>query len=277
MQDRDLIAEAGAHAGHDLVGEGDLGNQHQRLASGGAGLGEGAQVDLGLAAAGDPVQQEGLGHLTLDGVADRAQGEGLILRELDRVAAVEEVVRGLEPRPLLEDDEPPPVEGAQQGRRARVAAGERSGRETLCGGGDPTQQRGLLIGPGEQTITGIAQVEAGREPHEAFVRDPRARSPLLDPALDQAVPGETRQPGVDVDPGKGARQRGPGRGSRGEMLEQRSSLAAQGVGRHGALGEGALAAKRERPGPGHPRSGAGGQRMGQRQSDRTEDLPRRIA
>ena len=61
VQHRQSVAEARAQAAEDLVGQGDLGNQHQGLPPDAKGVGHRAQVDLGLAASGHAVEQEGLG------------------------------------------------------------------------------------------------------------------------------------------------------------------------------------------------------------------------
>jgi hypothetical protein len=57
MQHHDAGAEAAPEALHQLRRQGDLRHQNQRLAAGGDGRGNDAQVHLGLAAAGDAVQQ----------------------------------------------------------------------------------------------------------------------------------------------------------------------------------------------------------------------------
>ena len=60
-----MVAETGLEARQQLRGEVDLGHQHQHLGLRVArqrGLG-GAQVDLGLAAAGGAEQQEGAGFM----------------------------------------------------------------------------------------------------------------------------------------------------------------------------------------------------------------------
>ena len=51
-------AQAGSEARQRLRGQADLGHQHQRLPAARETGGDGAQVDLGLAAAGDAVEQE---------------------------------------------------------------------------------------------------------------------------------------------------------------------------------------------------------------------------
>ena len=51
-------AEAGAEAGQGLRRQSDLRHQHQRLLAAGEAVGDRVQVDLGLAAAGDAVEQQ---------------------------------------------------------------------------------------------------------------------------------------------------------------------------------------------------------------------------
>ena len=58
VQHRDVLAEARAEARRQLRRQRDLGHQHQRAAPGRPRRGDHAQVDLGLARAGDAVQQE---------------------------------------------------------------------------------------------------------------------------------------------------------------------------------------------------------------------------
>ena len=60
VEDRDVVAEARAEAGDELRRERDLGDEHDRAAPGLARGGDGAQVHLGLAAAGDAVEEERL-------------------------------------------------------------------------------------------------------------------------------------------------------------------------------------------------------------------------
>ena len=61
MEHRDVVAEAGAEAGHELRRERDLRHEHERAPACFAARGDGAQVHLGLARAGDAVQEKTLG------------------------------------------------------------------------------------------------------------------------------------------------------------------------------------------------------------------------
>ena len=58
VEHRDVVAEARAKARHELRRQRDLGHEHERPAPGGEAGGDGAQVDLGLAGAGDAVEEE---------------------------------------------------------------------------------------------------------------------------------------------------------------------------------------------------------------------------
>ena len=58
VPDRDALAQARAQAAQELGRQGDLGHQHQAPAAARPGRLDGLQVDLGLARAGDPVQQQ---------------------------------------------------------------------------------------------------------------------------------------------------------------------------------------------------------------------------
>jgi len=55
--DNSVAAEASPHARFELRRQPDLRNQHQHLAAGGQDRRHGMQIDLGLAATGDAVQQ----------------------------------------------------------------------------------------------------------------------------------------------------------------------------------------------------------------------------
>ena len=58
VEDGQPIPEASAQTRHDLMGEGDLGNQYQGLSPRLEGLGHGPEVHLGLAAPRDTMEQE---------------------------------------------------------------------------------------------------------------------------------------------------------------------------------------------------------------------------
>ncbi|MNI53835.1 hypothetical protein D3C73_1086910 [compost metagenome] len=68
-------AETAAEACQGLRGQADFGHQHQRLPALRQAMDDRLQVDLGLAAAGHPVQQEGLEAI---GGGDRGHGLGLL-------------------------------------------------------------------------------------------------------------------------------------------------------------------------------------------------------
>jgi len=83
VENRQFVAEAAAQPREDLVGERDFGDQHERLAARGEGLGDCSQVDLGLAAARDAVQQETLAPAFANRLEDWFQRVGLVAREGD--------------------------------------------------------------------------------------------------------------------------------------------------------------------------------------------------
>ena len=66
VQDRDGVAEARHEAVDHLRRQADLGHEDQHAAPLGQRLGGGAQVDLGLAGAGDAVQEQAAGRLGAD-------------------------------------------------------------------------------------------------------------------------------------------------------------------------------------------------------------------
>ena len=61
VEQRDVVAEARAEAAGELRRQRDLRDQHQRALAGGARAGDRLEVDLGLAGAGDAVEEEGAG------------------------------------------------------------------------------------------------------------------------------------------------------------------------------------------------------------------------
>ncbi len=77
MPDRRGGAEAGGEALQELDGEGDFRQQDQGLAAGGDGGGDGFQIHLGLAGAGDAVEQRDGEGLRGDGGAKGGGGGGL--------------------------------------------------------------------------------------------------------------------------------------------------------------------------------------------------------
>jgi hypothetical protein len=79
VQHRQTVAEARAQAAENLMGQCDLGNQHQGLPPDAEGVGHRAQVDLGLAASCHAVEQEGLGAALGHRRADLAAGDALLL------------------------------------------------------------------------------------------------------------------------------------------------------------------------------------------------------
>ncbi len=75
-----VTAEAGAEAPHQLRSQGDFRHQHQGLAPPLQAGGDGPQVDLGLACAGDAVEQEGGEGCPLQGRQQLAEGGRLFRR-----------------------------------------------------------------------------------------------------------------------------------------------------------------------------------------------------
>jgi hypothetical protein len=98
-----LVAEAGGEALQERLGERDLGQQDERLASPAKRLGDRLEIDFGLARAGDSVEQEGrelgrlhrldqpvrrraLGEIELRRVVVRiGEGKGIVDRDFDRL------------------------------------------------------------------------------------------------------------------------------------------------------------------------------------------------
>jgi hypothetical protein len=87
MQNGDLSpapGETGTKAAHQLRGQGDLGNQHEGCTPPLQGIFNGPQIDFGLAAAGDAVQEEGREGAGSEGSVNGCQGGRLLGRERHR-------------------------------------------------------------------------------------------------------------------------------------------------------------------------------------------------
>ena len=81
VKDRHLAPETAAHPLDQLVGERDLRHEQDDLAAGGEGRRGGGEEDLGLAAAGDAVQEEGGVPPACHRLRDRVGGRALRRRE----------------------------------------------------------------------------------------------------------------------------------------------------------------------------------------------------
>ena len=96
-------AEARREAVHELAGERDLGQHDQRLAALLQRARDGLEVDLGLARAGDAVEQRDGEGLRIGGGAHGVGGAGLGIRRspsrVRRVGARAGAARGSPPRP----------------------------------------------------------------------------------------------------------------------------------------------------------------------------------
>ena len=84
MQDGHTVTEAGEELARHSRCERNLRHQQQRAAAPGQRGFDGAQIDLGLAGAGDAVQQERLKLFRLDGPENGR--ESFLLRGVERVA-----------------------------------------------------------------------------------------------------------------------------------------------------------------------------------------------
>ena len=147
------------------MGEGDLGNQHQRFATDPQRFAHRAQIDLGLSASGDPVQEKGLGRRLPHGRSDGFQGVRLVRCENDLSFGFQD---GLQP----------PASVAL-GRRHQAPGGEcplqsRNLGELGLEGGDrrravareTAQEIGLTGGSGQLGQRRL-QVDRRREPQNA--------------------------------------------------------------------------------------------------------------
>jgi hypothetical protein len=107
VEHRDAIAEPGADPAEQLGGEGDLGDEEDRLAARSAHLLDRAQIDLGLPGTGHAVQHEG-------GVPPRGDGDpdprkrGLLAgrgREIPRKVGKGRGMEGHRPGPQRNEQE----------------------------------------------------------------------------------------------------------------------------------------------------------------------------
>ena len=126
VQHRDRVAEAGPEPADQLRRERDLGHQEQRALALGARLGDGAQIDLGLARAGDAAEQERLRRARAHPPDDRVHRGALIDRGgrgrvgLDRLAE-ERVGRDLA---ALQRDQPLGRQAAHRDPRVAHVLGQ---------------------------------------------------------------------------------------------------------------------------------------------------------
>ncbi len=177
MEDGDGVAEAGPEAVAELRGEGDLRDEDDRPAAVVEGRGDGLEVDLGLAAAGDPVEEgdgeapagEALAELLQGGELIGGRGLGLIAGDLAEGEGIERL------GPLFGGDEP----GVDERRQENPGPGE--GRAGL-GQADPCARRkgleeveepapllapadevaeGRLVGDCAPEVVGASEVELG--------------------------------------------------------------------------------------------------------------------
>ncbi len=142
MQDGEVIAEAQLDGAGEGRHERDLGHQQDRRPPAGERLLGGPQIDLGLAGAGHPLEQERRELAGLDDGGQPAEGERLILAQMNlgalprhahHVAVEGEALDLGELAQHAERDEPP-----HHGRRAL------DGRRDLGRGGRPAQ-RGQVV------------------------------------------------------------------------------------------------------------------------------------
>jgi hypothetical protein len=184
VQDGHIVAEAGAEAGGQLGGEGDLRDQHQRAPPPLSGLGNQAQVHLRLPRPGDPLEHEGgVASPRVDqGGRERGQSLRLMLvqhrklrprpRPRSRARARPRLPHPPPPAHLVSDLDQPRADQPGHARRrlrARIAGTERAGLD------QPAQQGAVLLVerqaaplvlagglPGHQATTLVGQAHAAR-------------------------------------------------------------------------------------------------------------------
>ncbi len=133
VQHGDGVAEAGHEARDDLGRQGDLGHEDEHGAPPLERRAGGMQVDLGLARAGHPLQEQ---HRAGGRGPDRRQRGALVGRERGRLAlgADREVRRGAADRALLDGHEAARLQAPQRGQVAPGEARKRPEERTLAVG-----------------------------------------------------------------------------------------------------------------------------------------------
>ncbi len=272
VQDGQVVAEAAPQAREDLVGERDLRDQHQRLAARGEGLAHRAQVDLGLAAARHPVQQERLEARLGERVQHRRQGALLLGGELHRGRGLEGRAQDVPGRGSLHDpDEPAGGELAGEvGGRGEVLA-QRPQRRSPLGGARDRAEQGRLPRRPRELREGPVEAGARGERHHPLGARARRRGRLHGAARDEPVllqraqEGRRRLAAAALQPGGAARAVGQG----GEQLPGRTARGPRRQGLPAARGEGVP--------PAEAGGGARRERGGERDAQRTGRIGRRFA
>ncbi len=80
MEHGDAVAEASLEAPDRLGGQGDLGNQNDGSAADLQGVADSREIDLGLPAAGDPVEERGLALAPIYRLVDGGDSGALVAR-----------------------------------------------------------------------------------------------------------------------------------------------------------------------------------------------------
>ena len=213
VQDGDGVAEARDEARHDLRRQRDLGDEHDHPAAARERRRGGPQVDLGLARAGDAVQQQPLarrrGH-------DRAQRRGLVGGELAAARARRRRRRAR-------------ARGARRAARCstspRASSRRSAARSRPAKRGSDAQQRALAVGQALLRVDGAAvgaahsavlarvpfggstseSARAGVEQYSAAIHSARSTSSAGSRAVedaarrDRVVLGALGQPGDHAD------------------------------------------------------------------------------
>ena len=117
VEERDLVAEARAEAPRELRRERDLGHEHERALRRGARARDRLEVDLGLAGAGDAVEEEG--RERPERAVDRLERRGLRGREAGARGGGREEPAARDRGLALDPDEAAPRERGE----GRAAAG----------------------------------------------------------------------------------------------------------------------------------------------------------
>ena len=188
------VAEAAAQPRQDLVRERDLGHEHERLPALRERRRDRAQVDLRLAAAGDAVEQEGLGaaRATAAPISVSARPAARASARRRRVSVSSALASATSrcssaTRPRRTSARRPSEAPGTRAASAAVAASPSAASSA--------QQRGLARRAGERGAPRVSASTPGREPRHAHAGRPRARAALDQRARDQALALERGEQG----------------------------------------------------------------------------------
>jgi hypothetical protein len=258
VQNGEDVAEATPQTRDDLVRERNLGDEDQRLSTHLECGGNGPQIDLGLAASGDAVEQECFGGSRGDGHSDPRAGARLVRCGLYLgFVSGEGVGDSLRSLAFLDGNEPAPHELAERFSldRELIDVGRAGVREGL--------QHLLLARRPTECLDRRRAVYPVGESGDANEPDPGSRRTLEPSRRDESVPLERAQfvgrPTTPCEP----------RGALGAPVEPAEEFG--GAAPRGPAAQSLLSARRQRPSGRRAGCRAGREGCVQSLPDRTQD------